>query len=137
MLESLLKTSEIPVALQHTIQDKIEGNPFYLEEIINSLTETGALIRENDGWKLARAMSQIDVPTTIHGAITVRLDHLEIDAKTIIQEASVIGRSFFDILARVSELGERVESYLPNLEMMDLIRTRSLQPDLEYILNTP
>ena len=134
MLEGLLDTKDIPLELQRSIQDRIEGNPFYLEEVVNSLTETGTLVRDNGSWKLSRPINDFDVPTTIHGVISTRLDHLETATKRIIQEASVIGRAFFyDILKRITELEGQLDTYLRSLEVMDLIRTRSMEPDLEYI----
>ena len=44
MVESLLKTEAVPDELKRFIRDKVEGNPFYLEEVINSLLETATLI---------------------------------------------------------------------------------------------
>ena len=56
------------------------------------------------------------------------------DLKRFLQEASVIGRAFFyNILNRVSELGDSVDQCLGSLEHLDLIKARALQPDLEYI----
>ncbi|KKM66223.1 hypothetical protein LCGC14_1483390, partial [marine sediment metagenome] len=52
----------------------------------------------------------------------------------ILQEASVIGRGFlYEILQRITELKDRIDGELSHLERLDLIRTRSLQPDLEYM----
>ena len=50
MLESLLKTESIPSDLKRLVQGKAEGNPFYLEELINTLIESETLIRENGTW---------------------------------------------------------------------------------------
>jgi predicted ATPase len=51
-----------------------------------------------------------------------------------LQEASVIGRAFlFEILIKITDLEEHIEPGLSHLERLDLIRTRSLQPDLEYM----
>jgi class 3 adenylate cyclase len=52
MLGSLLKTDTIPSDLKHWVNSKAEGNPFYLEELVNSLIETETLIRDNGSWKL-------------------------------------------------------------------------------------
>jgi len=48
MVESLLRSKDIPPELKKFIQTKIEGNPFYLEEVINSLLETAILVCENN-----------------------------------------------------------------------------------------
>ena len=138
MLESLLSAESIPSDLKRFVQDKAEGNPFYLEELINSLIESEALVRDNGSWKIARAIAESDISPTIHGLISGRFDRLERETKRILQEASVIGRAFlYDILKRITELDERIDLGLSTLERLDFIRTRSLQPELEYMFKHP
>jgi class 3 adenylate cyclase/tetratricopeptide (TPR) repeat protein len=134
MVGSLLKTDKIPSDLQRFVQDKVEGNPFYIEEVINSLIESGSLVRDNGDWKVTRSITESEISSTIHGVISGRLDRLEKETKRILQEASVIGRTFFyEILNRVTEIEDQMDQCLRILERLDLIRTRSLHPDLEYI----
>jgi class 3 adenylate cyclase/tetratricopeptide (TPR) repeat protein len=138
MLESLLKTSNIPSDLKRLAQSKTEGNPFYLEELVNSLIESETLIRDNGHWIITKSVSEADISSTIHGLISGRLDRLEIETKRILQEASVIGRAFlYEILKRITELKVGIDHRLRTLERLDLIRTRALQPDLEYIFKHP
>ena len=62
------------------------------------------------------------------------MDRLERETKRILQEASIIGRAFlYEILKRISDLKEYIDKSLINLERLDLIKTISLQPELEYI----
>jgi class 3 adenylate cyclase/tetratricopeptide (TPR) repeat protein len=134
MVESLLTTETIPAELQRFLQDKVEGNPFYIEEVINSLIESDTLIRDNVNWKLTKSITESEISSTIHGVISGRLDRLEKESKRILQEASVIGRTFFyEILNRITELEHQIDRSLSSLERLDLIRARALQPDLEYI----
>jgi class 3 adenylate cyclase/tetratricopeptide (TPR) repeat protein len=134
MVESLLKTEALPPDLRKFIQTKVEGNPFYLEEAINALIESGTLIRDNGSWKLTKQISEVVIPSTVQGIITARLDRLEGETKRILQEASVIGRAFlYEILKRITDLKDVVDRSLSGLERLDFIRTRTLQPDLEYI----
>jgi len=138
MLESLLKTENIPSELKRFVQQKTEGNPFYLEEFINSLIESEALIRDNGNWRITKPITDSEISSTIHGLISGRLDRLETETKRILQEASVIGRAFlYDILKRISELEDTIDRGLSTLERLDLIRARSLQPDLEYMFKHP
>ena len=137
MVESLLKTKDLPKELRRFIQENVEGNPFYLEEIINAFIDSGALARENGTWSLNRPISHLDMPSTIHGIISARLDHLEIESKRVLQEASVIGRTFFyDILKTCTQLKEHLDRHLTGLERIDLIHAKSLQPDLEYVFKS-
>ena len=134
MLESLLKTETIPTELRRFVQDKAEGNPFYLEELVNSLIESETLIRDNGSWTVAKPITEADISSTIHGVINGRLDRLEKESKRLLQEASVIGRTFFyAILKKTTEARQSIDQCLRGLEQIDLIRTRSLQPDLEYM----
>ena len=137
MVESLLKAKTIPQELRRFIQGNVEGNPFYLEEVINTLIESGTLIRDNGTWSLSHPISRSEMPSTIHGIISARLDHLEKESKRILQEASVIGRAFlYEILKRCTQLKEQLDRHLTGLERLDLIHARSLQPDLEYVFKS-
>jgi class 3 adenylate cyclase/tetratricopeptide (TPR) repeat protein len=134
MMASLLKTETIPPDLRRWVNNKAEGNPFYLEELVNSLIESDTLKRDNGSWKLIRSLTESDIPSSLHGLISGRLDRLEKQTKRILQEASVIGRDFlYEILKRITKLEERIDGELSQLERLDLIRTRSLQPDIEYM----
>jgi tetratricopeptide (TPR) repeat protein len=134
MLQSLLKSTQLPDDLRYFIKQKAEGNPFYLEEVINTLIETGTLVSDNGNWQLAGSLDLEEIPTSIQGVLTARLDRLERQAKRILQEASVIGRAFFyKVLNRITNLTAPVDRYLSGLESLDLIRTRTKEPDLEYI----
>ena len=134
MTLSLLKTKTIPAELQSFVQERVEGNPFYLEEVINSLIETETLVRDNGNWKLTRSIRESGISPTIHGVISGRLDRLEKETKRILQEASVIGRAFlYEILKGVTDLKEHIDHSLSGLERLDLIRIKTLQPELEYI----
>ena len=134
MLESLLKTESIPSDLKRWVQSKAEGNPFYLEELVNSLIESDTLTSDNGSWKLTRTITESDTPSSLHGLITGRIDRLDKQTKGILQKAAVIGRDFlYEILKRITELEYRIDGELSQLERLDLIRTRSLQPDIEYM----
>jgi class 3 adenylate cyclase/tetratricopeptide (TPR) repeat protein len=134
MMESLLRTQDIPQGLQKYVHGKVEGNPFYVEEIINSLIESGTLTHRGGAWNLARPIDESEVPPTVQGVVSARLDRLEKEMKRILQEASVIGRTFlYEILKRITRLREQMDGCLLGLERLDFIRSRTIQPELEYI----
>jgi class 3 adenylate cyclase/tetratricopeptide (TPR) repeat protein len=134
MLESLLQTESIPSDLKRLVRGKAEGNPFYLEELINSLIESGTLVRYNDNWQITKPIPDSDISSSIHGLISGRLDRLEKETKRILQEASVIGRAFlYEILKRITVIEGLVDQSLSGLERLDIIRAKSMQPELEYI----
>jgi len=134
MVESILNTEDVPPELRRFVQEKVEGNPFYLEEAANSLIESKTLIHENGRWQVIRPITETDIPSTIHGVISARLDRLEKETKRILQEASVIGRAFlFEILKNVTAPEQNIDRSIRGLEQLDLIRAKTLEPDLEYI----
>jgi class 3 adenylate cyclase len=134
MVEALLDSVNIPGDLRKFVQEKVEGNPFYLEEVISTLIESKTLIRNNGGWELTQSIQDIELSSSVYGVISSRLDRLELDTKRVLQEAAVIGRAFlYDILERISNLEDKVDRCLSGLERLDIIRARSVQPELEYI----
>ena len=134
MVGSLLQSDAVPRELKRFVHEGVEGNPFYVEEVINSLIDSGVLSRTNSGWEITRAISESDISTNIQGVLAGRIDRLGNDAKRILQEASVIGRAFlYDILRRISAIGDDIDKNLLVLERLDLISARSIQPTLEYI----
>lgn len=134
MMASLLQTRTIPIQLRQFIKDRTEGNPFYLEEMINSLLESNILENSTGMWTLNQAFKESEIPATVQGVIAARLDHLQGQSKRLLQEAAVIGRSFpYEILKHITSTQDAVEHRFNDLERIDLIRTRSLYPDLEFI----
>lgn len=134
LVESLLQTDHVPEELERFIREKVEGNPFYLEEVINSLLERNILTEEDGSWVLTKHLDKEDIPSTIQGVITARLDRLGVETRRIVQEASVIGRAFlYEILQRITELRNEMDQSLAGLERLDIIKTKTIQPDIEYI----
>ena len=134
MMKSLLKAEYIPQSLYDFILSKLEGNPFFVEEVIKSLIESKTLVRDNGYWKLTKPIDDSLVPSTIHGVIAGRIDNLELEMKQVLQEASLIGRHFlYKILNRITNYEDILDSCLHGLEQSDLIKTKSLIPELEYL----
>ncbi len=112
---------------------KLKGNPFFLEELVNSLIQNNILFKEKDGWLLKSNIDQIDIPSTIQGLLNARLDRLEQNEKKILQEASIIGRIFnYNLLSKITYFDGDIEKYLSKLEELDLVQTISVRPELEY-----
>ena len=134
MLQSLLQADRIPEDLSNFVDQKSEGNPFYLEELINALIDSDILKNEANSWRLAHDLKETDVPTSIQGVLAARIDRLDKNNKRVLQEASVIGRAFLiKILKQVTKIKDSIDDYLFNLEQLDLIRVRAFDPDIEYI----
>jgi len=136
LVGNLLAVEGLPAALKERILQQAEGNPFYLEEILRSLIDTGAIARdETTGrWVATRDVAEIALPGTLQGVLLARIDRLQEDTKRVLQMASVIGRVFlYRVLAAVAEEEERLDRHLVTLQREEMIRERARIPELEYI----
>lgn len=134
LTRGLLEGEDAPDELFSFIQEKTEGNPFYVEEVLNSLIEAGALEHDNSRWRLTSPLADFDVPPTVEGVIAARLDRQPADSRRLLQEASVIGRTFLlQILREITERRGGLEDRLMDLVSSDLIRAVTLEPDPAYV----
>ena len=74
-----------------TNQARTEGNPFFLEESVRTLVETGVLVGEPSAYRLAQALQIIQVPATVQAVLAARIDRLPPEEKSLLQTAAVIG----------------------------------------------
>ena len=134
MAAAVLATDTLPAELRALVATKAEGNPFYVEELVKSLEESGALRRADGRLDLARPVTASDIPSTIQDVIAARIDRLAEAPKRTLQLASVIGREFTRRLVdRLAEIRERTEDYLRELTALELIHERRRFPELAYM----
>src|SRR5260370_16065047 len=93
MLAELLGVDGALAPLRRLIAEKTEGNPFFIEEIVQSLFEEGVLAR-NGAVKLAKPMSAVKVPASVQAILASRIDRLPADEKDLLQALAVIGKEF-------------------------------------------
>ncbi|PTL81783.1 adenylate/guanylate cyclase domain-containing protein [Vitiosangium sp. GDMCC 1.1324] len=95
--ELLRKVEAIPQALHELVVSRAEGNPFYLEELIQMLLEEGVILADGERWRVEpRRLTSLKVPSTLSGVLQSRLDSLPLHEREILQRASVVGRIFWD-----------------------------------------
>jgi tetratricopeptide (TPR) repeat protein len=134
MAAAVLATDALPAELRALVAAKAEGNPFYVEELVKSLEETGILVPRGGRYELARPVTGLSVPGTIHDLIAARIDRLEEAPKRTLQLASVIGREFTRRLVdRLADVRAQNDDLLRELTMLELIRERRLYPELAYM----
>ncbi|HUR92343.1 MAG TPA: AAA family ATPase, partial [Gemmatimonadaceae bacterium] len=93
-------------AFARLLYDWTRGNPFFMEETLKSLVDSGRLV-ERDGQWTGWDMDSLDLPPTVRDALGVRLDRLSPGARTVANLAAVVGtRAGYDVLRSVSGLGE-------------------------------
>jgi len=132
MLASILQTTAVPEDLWHFIQKKVGTNPFYVEEIINSLIESGILQSDNGNWRLSGTLDESEIPSSIQAVISGRIDRVEETVKSLLQEASVIGKNLpYEILRKLTPHPNTLNQRLEQLEDLGLLR-KSYQSEHEY-----
>jgi class 3 adenylate cyclase/predicted ATPase len=105
--ELLRRAPDAPAALIDLVVGRSEGNPFYLEELIRMLIEDGVIVAGDDHWRVEHArLAEARVPPTLTGVLQARLEALPPAERATLQQASVVGRVFWD--AAVARLGAEV-----------------------------
>ena len=130
LVGELLGEAAVPDAVCDLIQRKAEGNPFFVEETVRALVDSGALRRDDDGlhWDAGTGLEQvaalIGLPGNVQALLTARIDQLSPDVRRTLQLASVIGRSFASpVLERIADKpGAAVAEHLKRLAQADLVR---------------
>ena len=133
MARSLLAVDELPEPLQALLVRTAEGNPFFLEEVLRSLQETGTVRAEGARLRLAPQLAEHVVPDTVQDVIRARIQRLPDAPRQLLELASVVGREFtrrlVDRLAGASDATDRA---LRELKALELIHETSVFPELTY-----
>jgi class 3 adenylate cyclase/tetratricopeptide (TPR) repeat protein len=124
LVEDILRhLPTIPDAVRELIVGGADGNPFYVEELIKMLIEQGVIVPGAAEWRIADdRLVQAQVPPTLIGVLQARLDGLPAEERTTLQQASVIGRVFWD--QAVDRLRKPDDVYAQNL--LEDLRGREL-----------
>jgi predicted ATPase len=126
MASHLLGSRDIDRNLEELILGKTEGVPFFIEEFIKSLKDLKIIEKKEDGYRLAKDISSIAIPSTIQDVILARVDTLSQEAKEVLQTGSVIEREFsHSLIHEVTRLPEQqLLSHLSALKDSELLYER-------------
>jgi len=131
LLSTLLVDSNVPPALADRLLERTGGNPFFLEEIVASLREAGALRAVDGRWTLHEERS--DLPATVQEVLQARIDRLGRVERSILQVAAVVGRTFDEGLLRVvSRVDGGFDDALRLLRRHELIYEQAVLPTTVY-----
>lgn len=121
----------VPAELLEQIKTRTQGNPFYIEELLNYWQDQGLDPRE------LGSLPQLDLPPSLHSLILSRIDYLTESQKSLIKVASVVGRLFRAAmlwgLSVFSGERERVQRELNVLSKLDLTPLDTPEPELSYL----
>ena len=136
LVSSLIAVADLPQRLRRIILEKTDGNPFFVEEVVRTLIDSGAVVRDESGehWQAASEVHDIAIPENLQTLITSHFDRLESEVRSTLQMASVIGRSFsYKVLKLVSDTASKLDGQLSTLQRVELIRETARVPELEYM----
>jgi class 3 adenylate cyclase/tetratricopeptide (TPR) repeat protein len=121
-------------ALKRVLIARTEGNPFFLEESVRALVETGSLSGEHGAYRLARPVPTVQVPATVQAVLAARIDRLPAGDKALLQMASVVGKDVpFVLLRGLAEHAEdELHATIGRLQVAEFLYEAGLFPDLEY-----
>jgi hypothetical protein len=127
LVANLLEVNDLPIRVRSLIIDKAEGNPFFVEEVIRTLLDRELVVRRDGHWHATQEINQIELPNTLNGVLTARLDALNESSKRVFQTAAVAGREFdYGQVAAVVDNSATLDATLLELQRRELIREKGL-----------
>jgi class 3 adenylate cyclase/tetratricopeptide (TPR) repeat protein len=134
LLLALLGDAAELAPLKRQLIERTQGNPFFIEESVRALVETGVLAGARGAYRLAHAIDTIQIPPTVQAILAARIDRLSAAEKQILQCSSVIGKDVaFVLLHTIADLPEdELLSGLSHLQTAEFMYETSLFPALEY-----
>ena len=137
LLSALLEEAVLPPQVVAELLERAGGNPLYAEEFIRMLTDRGILERYGSALRTVADEGGVPVPETVQALIGARLDTLSVDRKSLLQNASVVGKVFWSgAVASIGGVGEGLaRETLHDLARKELVRTvrlSSVQDQAEY-----
>jgi class 3 adenylate cyclase len=139
LLRDLLGDHPSLERLPGLIRERTGGNPFFIEEVILSLVESGVLEGAKGAYRLVRPVGEVGIPRTVHDILAARIDRLQERDKQVLQSASVIGKKFPEtVLRRIVQLPDHeLGAALRFLQGAEFIYEEALYPEAEYAFKHP
>ena len=134
LLQALLGDDPSFEPLKQLLIARTEGNPFFLEESVRALVETGVLVGEPGAHRLVKPLDSLQVPATVQAVLAARIDRLPSEEKRLLQTAAAIGTEVpFSLLQAIAELPEAaLHRGLAHLQAAEFLYETRLFPDHEY-----
>ncbi|NQT55478.1 MAG: AAA family ATPase, partial [Desulfobacteraceae bacterium] len=134
LINNMLKIKGLHHALISQIVQRSGGNPFFIEEVVRSFIDEGAVVAKKGSFEVTERIDKMVIPHTINDVLMARIDRLEEKTRNLLKIASVIGRGFFyRILTEVAKTIEDIDDRLSYLKEIQLIRERRRMEELEYL----
>jgi class 3 adenylate cyclase/tetratricopeptide (TPR) repeat protein len=130
---SLLSCAETPDQVQDLVLERTDGNPYFIEEVLRALIESGALRFDGGRWVADRDIREIEIPNTLLATVMARIDRLPAGVRRTLQIAAVIGREVSEkVLRRVVDGGPEMDRQLREALRAGLLREETVIPERRY-----
>jgi adenylate cyclase len=139
LLDDLLGRDPSVAALAAPIAAQTKGNPYFVEEVVQTLVETGKIEGHRGAYRLVSALEKLEVPATVKAVVSARIDRLPNRERNLLQVAAVIGDSFSEtLLAAASGLAMAdLEAAVSALRRTEFIVERAVFPVVEHAFKHP
>jgi adenylate cyclase len=139
LLAGLLGDDPSIAALAGPIHQRTGGNPFFTEEVAQTLIESGHLEGERGAYRLVTPVERLEVPATVQAVLAARIDRLPEREKRLLQVAAVIGKDFAEpLLLEVAELPpDELKAALTELRSNEFVYEQAIFPVAEYSFKHP
>src|SRR5262249_8642941 len=134
VLQALLGDDPGLAPLTRLLIARTEGNPFFLEESVRILVETGVLVGKPGAYRLAQAVPTIQIPATVQAVLAARIDRLPPEDKRLLQTAAVIGTEVpFALLQAIADVPEEgLHRGLAHLQAAEFLYETHLFPERAF-----
>ena len=133
LLDALIGTGSHMASIKETILEKSQGNPFFVEEVVRSLIDTGVIVRAGETWHMRGDSAAVKVPESVKSVILDRVDRLNDELKRVLQSAAVLGRVFSRrVFLRLLQNEPGLDGLLRELETREIIFEERSVPEEEY-----
>src|SRR5262245_10353013 len=134
LLQALLGDDASLAPLTPLVIERTEGNPFFLEESVRTLVETGVLVGTPGAYRLVQDVTALQVPATVLAVLAARIDRLSPEDKNLLQSAAVIGKDVpAALLQAIAEVPEAALHHsLARLQAAEFLYETRLFPEPEY-----
>jgi class 3 adenylate cyclase/tetratricopeptide (TPR) repeat protein len=124
LIDELIGAAALPAEIVDEIRAKAEGNPLFLEEMLQRLVDEGALVNEDGAWHATERAASVQLSDNVHSLLAARIDALPVAEKQFLQDAAVVGRIFWPGAVAPSEPAHR--SYTESTEILRSLERRGL-----------
>jgi tetratricopeptide (TPR) repeat protein len=139
LIDALLGRHPSTAGLAEAIHARTGGNPFFTEEVVQNLIESGKLQGSKGAYRLVTPVDKLELASSVHALLAARIDRLAEREKDVLQTAAVIGREFDEptLAAVVEQAAPQLREALQKLKDAEFVYEQSLYPIAEYLFKHP